>query len=204
MMLQAVVHDVKNKLAELALRLADSNPEAAALALASADKLTQALLIDEPGRITPRIDAAYPADMLEEMAAEYGPLFPGKTLRVDLSRAPPLWYYDVRLVRLAFSNAVHNALKHCTDEVSLGVCQEADYLVFEARDDGKGFPASILERNWEDGSPGGTTARRGTGLGLLVTRRIVQAHVLERSGAKRSGWMALANEGGAVARLALP
>jgi K+-sensing histidine kinase KdpD len=203
-MLQAVVHDVKNKLAELALRLVESDPGAAALALEAADKLTQALWLDRPGELAPVVDSACPGDMVEEMVAEYGPLFPGKNLRIDISEAPVLWYYDAGLVRLALSNVVHNALKHCSNEVELRAYEDAGYLVFEVRDDGNGFPAILLESDSDQQMMATRGSRRGTGLGLLLGRRIVGAHVVGHADARRAGWLRLNNQPGALLRLGLP
>jgi signal transduction histidine kinase len=188
MMLQAVAHDVKNKLAELAMRLMDSDIEAAALALDAADKLSQALLLDSPEQLTPQIDATSPIDLVEELAAVHRQLFADKLIRVGVDAAPTLWYYDVALMRLALSNAIHNALKHCRNEVALRAYQENGFLVFEVRDDGEGFPEDI----------------RITGMGLRLSRKIARAHKLDKDGVERTGWMTLDNDGGAVVKLAAP
>ena len=208
MMLQAVAHDVKNKLAELAMRLLERDIEAAALALDSADKLAQALLLDNPDQLAPQIEAACPADLLEEMAAVYGQLFPNRVVATDVSVAPTLWYYDAALMRLALSNALHNACKHSARSVHVSAYERNGYLVFEVRNDGETFPPAVLNRNWEDGSLADTGVRLaqsgGTGLGLLLSHKIVHAHTLDKNGLQRCGHLVLANDPGAVARLSIP
>jgi len=47
------------------------------------------------------------------------------------------------------------------------------YAVLEVKDQGKGIPPEVLPRVFE---PFFTTKPEGTGVGLAVTRRIVQAH----------------------------
>jgi signal transduction histidine kinase len=207
MMLQAVAHDVKNKLAELAMRLMETDIEAAALALDAADQISQALLLDDPNQLTTQIDSAAPADLVEELAAVYAQLFPEKIVEISVTRAPLIWYYDVALMRLALSNAVHNAFKHCDRIVNLSVYENEGMLIFEVRNDGAEFPAKLLQRNWNDAgkhSNGKPNIGYGTGMGLLLIHKITQAHVLEKDGRRRCGLLALSNEGGAVARLILP
>jgi len=207
MMLQAVAHDVKNKLAELAMRLLDTYIEAAALALDSADKLSQALLLDNPEQIATHIDSASPADLAEEMAAVNAQLFPNKSIRVDVSKAPALWFYDVSLMRLALANVMHNALKHCVQAVTLRVYKDDYFLFFEVRDDGTGFDDGTLVTDWDELTDTQIHAKHSlgynTGLGLLLAHKIVRAHILEKDG-KRCGSLTLENESGAVVRLAVP
>jgi K+-sensing histidine kinase KdpD len=208
MMLQAVAHDVKNKLAKLALRLFDTDIEAAALALDSADKLSQALLLDNPDQLITQIDSVAPLDLLEELAAINTQLFPKKRITVDAASAPTLWYYDVGLMRLAVANAVHNALKHCRQGIALRVYTQDCYLIFEVRDDGPGFEPSALDTDWNALTETNVNARHNagynTGLGLLLAHKIVAAHMLEKDGEKRNGALTLSNDDGAVVRLSVP
>lgn len=208
MMLQAVAHDVKNKLAELALRLMDSDIEAAALAMDAADQLSQALLLDSPVELIAHVDSASPTDLVEELAAVNEQLFPGKAISVDTSDAPTLWFYDIGLMRLALANVVHNALKHCGNSVTLRVCKADGYLVFEIRDDGTGFDTDTLDTDWNKLTDTGIHARHtlgyNTGLGLVLAHKIVHAHVLDKDGVKRSGTLTLCNDDGGVVRLAVP
>jgi signal transduction histidine kinase len=207
MMLQAVAHDVKNLLTELALRIQLTDPHAAALAHAAADKLTQALLLDNPDQLTPHIDAASPAELLDDVANEYRSLVPDKSIAIDITHAPTLWYYDAALIRLAIGNLVHNALRHCRRFVQLRAFQECAQLFIEIRDDGDGFPENLLGDR-ADSAPVATRASHhgtgnNTGMGLRLTRDIVAAHVLHKNGEHR-GSLTLRNDHGAVATLTLP
>jgi K+-sensing histidine kinase KdpD len=209
-MLQAVAHDVKNKLAELALRLFNTDAEAAALALDSADKLSQALLLDSPDQLVAHIDSAAPSDLVDELAAVNRQLFPSKRIAVDISAAPVLWYYDVTLMRLALSNAVHNALKNCNEGIVMRAYADTNSLVFEIRDDGTGFDEALLRTDWNAHEhPHVSPSQTGqhiyrTGLGLLLAHKILVAHALEKDGGRRTGAMNLSNDNGAVVRLSVP
>jgi signal transduction histidine kinase len=208
MMLQAVAHDVKNKLAELAMRLMDFDVEAAALALDAAEKLSHALLFDNPDQLVARIEAHCPIELAEEMIAVYAQLFPDKTVHIDISNAPNIWFYDIELMRLAISNAMHNACKHGQREIKLSVFVDNDYLVFEIRNDGPLFPVAMLNSNWQATTPQEHSSRThqsiSTGLGLLLTHKIVSAHINDTKGLSRYGHLILRNDAEAVARLAIP
>jgi len=193
----AVIHDVKNRLAELAMRLAASDPHSAALALDASAKLAH-LLLAEGQELVARIDAAAPADLLDELAAEYRDLYPGRQKQTDSSASPALWYYDVSLLRMALSNAVHNALRHCRTEVRLAARVDGQQLVLEVRDDGAGFPPALLAGDAGLTAVGSSVG--STGLGLLISRRIAEAHRLKGV----AGRLALANADGAVLQIILP
>lgn len=188
----AVIHDVKNRLAELAMRLATSDPGAASLALESSRKLAQLLLV-EGQALAPQIDAHAPADLLDELAAEYRDLYPDKEIVADTTAAPALWYYDVGLLRMALANAVHNALRHGRHKVLLQASEVDNTLVLAVKDDGEGFPAAVLAGDFH-------SSVDSTGLGLRIAHNIAEAHQLKGV----HGRVELANEGGAVLRLILP
>jgi K+-sensing histidine kinase KdpD len=209
MMLQAVAHDVKNKLSELALRLMECDIEAAGLALDAAQQLSHALLLDDPEKIIPQIDARCPIELAEEMAAVYSQLFPDKKVTADVSQCPETWYYDIELMRLALSNAMHNACKHGTDAIKMSILVEDDYLVFEIRNDGHEFPTPVLSTDWQALVPQESTPRDQhspvkTGMGLLLSHKIVNAHTNESNGQLRRGQLRLSNDNGAVTRLIVP
>jgi len=197
----AVIHDVKNLLGELALRLearGDSAQEMG-IALNASQRLTELLLIlrQEAGMLRANIDSASPADLLQELVDEYHMLFPALDIRSELADAPPFWFYDAALIRLALANAVHNACRHASSTVSLTASKQGQQLVFEVTDDGPGFPAGMLDAT--DTSPA-PASRHGTGLGLYLAKKIAELHTLN----DRRGNVVLANAVGGVFRLELP
>jgi signal transduction histidine kinase len=208
MMLQAVAHDVKNKLAELAMRLLECDIEAAALALDAAEKLSHALLFDNPHQLVPHIEARCPIDLAEEMAAVYGQLFPDKNVTADVSAAPTIWFYDIELLRLAISNTMHNACKHGLQNITLRMFVDNDCLVIEIRNDGHEFPEVILTTEWQSTTPLEHASRThqsiSTGIGLLLSHKIVTAHINDKNGQTRHGHLLLSNDHGAVTRLIIP
>lgn len=196
----AVIHDVKNRLAELALllgRRAGCGRETG-IVLGAARQLTNLLIAHRQaeGMLAANIDSASPAELLRELAEEYRVLFPQLELREVCVNAPPFWFYDESLVRLALSNAVHNACRHADGAVSLVAYVEDGWLVLEIADDGPGYPALLLDGT-DATAPGG---HGSTGLGLYLARKIAGLHFLNG----KSGEVALVNRKGACFRLILP
>jgi signal transduction histidine kinase len=85
-----------------------------------------------------------------------------------------------QLQRVLF-NLIQNAIRHTPADGSVTVSAEAadDRLEIEVADTGDGIPAPDLEHVFEPFFRGGTEAartRNGAGLGLAISRAIVEAH----------------------------
>jgi len=199
----AVIHDIKNQLTELALRLEKRGDAAQEMSIVmhASRQLTDLLLFQrqKEGRMKANVDSASPTDTLRDLRAEYHELFPQLTLELDDSAAPAFGFYDAALVRLALANAMHNACVHARSQVRLAVAQQDGWLTFSIQDDGEGFSSERLAM--EIIEPG-TISERGTGLGLFLAHKIAELHELDG----RSGRVELANAecGGGLFRLRLP
>ena len=104
---------------------------------------------------------------------------PDTELDVDLIvpvDMPPL-ECDVRLIRQAIINLVTNALqaqgRHGPVQVSASVDEDAGQVRLTVSDDGEGVAPDIRDRIFR---PFFTTRATGTGLGLAVVQRFVEAH----------------------------
>ncbi len=197
----AVIHDVKNQLSELALRLerrSDAVQETG-LAFDAARRLTDLLLAtrEQSGQLRANIDSASPGDLLQELCAEYQGLFPDIRFSVDNREIPAFAFYDTALIRLALTNAVHNACRYATSGITLSARNDGHFLVFEIIDDGPGFPDSMLG---EAPSSPSFASNRGTGLGIYLAGKIARLHQIEG----RCGNLTLSNRGGACFTLSLP
>ncbi len=75
----------------------------------------------------------------------------------------------------ALTNLLHNAIQATPKgrEVRLTVRQEQNTLLMVVEDEGAGIPEEHMERIFQ---PFFTTKRQGTGLGLVITKQIVEQH----------------------------
>lgn len=192
------IHDVKNRLAQLAGKAeARGDTDTVRAALEAADTLTELLAYyrTENGILNPAVNAYAPADLIDELAAENTGVG-GIAVAKDYGAAPTLAFYDATLVRMVLANAVHNALRYARSRIVIAAAESGPYLEFSVRDDGPGYPDSVLA----DGGISATVTQDGTGLGLRLARRIAELH--ENAGVR--GAIVFANDGGAVFTLRLP
>ncbi|HLM47838.1 MAG TPA: HAMP domain-containing sensor histidine kinase, partial [Myxococcaceae bacterium] len=99
-------------------------------------------------------------------------------LRTRLCRER-LWVScDRDRVYQVLSNLVGNALKFTPEggRVTVEVEPEGDFVRFSVKDTGPGLPAEALPHLFQPFWQARRTARQGTGLGLFISRGIVEAH----------------------------
>jgi two-component system sensor histidine kinase KdpD len=102
----------------------------------------------------------------------------GHPVGLDLPPDLPLLRLDFRLMEHALSNLLLNAAAYTPlgSPIRVGIRTGAGRLILTVSDQGPGLPPEDLERVFDKfyrvpGSPAG-----GTGLGLFITRSLVQAH----------------------------
>lgn len=104
----------------------------------------------------------------------------GVRLAVDVREAPVNVRLDAERFAWVVSNLVANALRASpTDgEVRVRVTEHQGRAVIEVEDEGAGLPEAVQARLFEPFSHGRTAGTRGGlyGLGLAITRSIVDAH----------------------------
>jgi PAS domain S-box-containing protein len=84
---------------------------------------------------------------------------------------------DIDRLRHVFENLFRNAVEHGGPDVTVSVgCYDEQGIYVE--DDGPGIP---VEKRDEVFEPGYSSSRRGTGFGLTIVKRIVEAHGWELS-----------------------
>lgn len=125
-----------------------------------------------------------PIDLLNLIASHQAPLLAPLALTVDKSPlAPPFWYFDRRLVRLALEAALHNAGRFAKHSIHLSAREDDGRVVFRVDDDGPGL------------QPPDPSDPQATGLGTALCEAVAKAHDLPG----RPGQVLLGNrpEGGA-------
>ena len=98
-------------------------------------------------------------------------------LVTELGDGPLFLHADAAQLNQVFVNLLINGLEAMPDGgdlvISAGYTDEGDAISVTIRDTGEGISAAIEKRLFE---PFATTKERGTGLGLAVSRRIVEQH----------------------------
>jgi signal transduction histidine kinase/AraC-like DNA-binding protein len=104
---------------------------------------------------------------------------PGVTWRLAVAPRLPLLQADPVRLRQVLDNLLNNARESTTNgEIVLGADVEGQQLHVWVRDTGEGIPADQRERVFEPFVSGGghDGRRKGIGLGLTITRRLVTLH----------------------------
>lgn len=101
----------------------------------------------------------------------------GKEVVLDLAFNPPRLLLDKDKISQVLINLVRNALEACASgdriSVRLGQDQNSGFLRIDIADNGQGISRESLNKLFE---PFFTTKKDGTGLGLAVSKRIVEDH----------------------------
>jgi signal transduction histidine kinase len=204
------VHDLKNELGSLEGLLAQLEAEPdrprAATARRRCSQLRRRfvafLLLYRDGEDMLAIPAdESPRALLQGIVESINDAPAGVTVRVgDCHDAPPFWFFDVRLLRLALDSAMHNALRFARSEVVIDAALRGRHLIISIEDDGPG-PA-IPEPAVTDAQPFDAGDEHATGLGTELCRAVARAH--RHDGGE--GWVSLATRrgGGARFEIALP
>ncbi len=136
------------------------------------------------------------ADALEERYASHG-----KTLSIESRGAPAAIQMDRRLMTLAISNLLSNAMRYAAEKVSLTFEASDDEFAIAVEDDGAGVPDADRDTVFKaftrlDDSRARETG--GYGLGLAIVARIAALH------GGRAGVDTAPTLGGARFRIAWP
>jgi len=99
---------------------------------------------------------------------------------VEVPAGLPTILGDAQRLHQALLNLLGNGIKYCQpgDQITISVERQGQFLRVEVADTGPGIPRKALPRIFERfyRVPDAERRAAGTGLGLVITRRIVEAH----------------------------
>lgn len=118
-------------------------------------------------------------DIIEETFQSYDYLQSRFSKQVAFSFKAPQWPIMVSINPVLHSWTIENLVKNAIDamkgkgNLALEIVQEGDYVKINVSDTGAGIPKKQFKTVFE---PGFTTKKRGWGLGLSLTKRIVEEY----------------------------
>ncbi len=135
------------------------------------------------GRLALRPRLISLASLVEDVAQEWRPHLEenGLTFRLEIPSDLPPVVADSQRLRWAIINLLRNASQYTPQggTVTLRLSSQDGWVVVDVADTGIGIPPEIkkyLFNRFFRGMPAGDDTVRGLGLGLYVTRAIVEAH----------------------------
>jgi signal transduction histidine kinase len=91
--------------------------------------------------------------------------------------AEPELFFNEEKIEQVLINLIRNAVEATAEyqgEITIRLTVEEDLVVIRVIDNGEGIPPNLMDQIWE---PFFTTkGEEGTGLGLEICRRIIEAH----------------------------
>lgn len=118
---------------------------------------------------------------LKQWVEEYQPL--AQHRKIELKTQFPdedfVAAIDLEKLHIIVNNLLSNALKYCrpNDKVNISIQTHPEHYEITVRDNGPGIPLENQQRifNWYYQS-GSTNTQQGTGIGLALTKRLVEDH----------------------------
>jgi signal transduction histidine kinase len=117
--------------------------------------------------------------LIDETLDTFVPIAAGKRISLTKTPGPPVQAdFDWERMLQVLANLIGNSIKFTAPggSVSIGVEREGEQIRFSVRDTGSGIPAGMLESIFERFWQVGKNDQRGLGLGLYISRCIVEAH----------------------------
>jgi two-component system sensor histidine kinase KdpD len=144
----------------------------------------------------------YPVDeLIHDVLGHMQPLLQGRTIHVSLPAEPPVVELDYLQIDQVLTNLIENAARYtpATSPIEIRVEVNGEQILVSIADRGPGIPPEDLERIFDkfyrvQRSPGDS---RGSGLGLAVSRGLIETHGGRIWAENRQG-------GGAIFRFTLP
>ena len=179
-----IAHEIGNPLNALALSLQlvkrdPTDTEAIDTGLAQLKRL-DGIIRDFLSAIRPRKPNLMPgsvADPLKDCLAMMKPQFEERRISVtlDIPAALPNVALDAEQMEQVFFNLLKNALEAMADGGTIAITLGSDDrdVILSIRDNGSGMDTEQLANLFE---PYRTTKEKGTGLGLMISKRIVTEH----------------------------
>ncbi len=138
------------------------------------------------------IDQNSVSNLIEEVVLQNRSIldFKGITISVDCE-ANCYWYLDRDLVTGILINALNNAYNYTRDQVLVSAKINAGYLELRVEDNGKGYPAYMLQDDNVAANKGISFSSGSTGLGFYFSSLVARLH---KNGTKH-GSLAIENGG---------
>ena len=134
----------------------------------------------EAGRLTVTREPGDPRQVVNEAVDTFHAraLASGITLTAEVATAPALVWLDPARILQVLTNLLSNAIKFTPEGGSVLVRaeQKANEVFFAVEDSGIGIPGEHLDRIFSRFAQVEKNDRRGLGLGLFISRCIVQGH----------------------------
>ncbi|MBI4595531.1 MAG: HAMP domain-containing histidine kinase [Candidatus Tectomicrobia bacterium] len=129
------------------------------------------------------------AEIIDETVLQNKPLLDFKGIEISTECSEDLfWFFDSDLISGVINNILNNSFRYTKDKIKIAAHEEREALVIRLEDNGKGYPAEMLEAQTSSRVSFKTGS---TGLGLYFASIVASMH--KNKG--KEGFIALRNGG---------
>lgn len=134
----------------------------------------------EAGNIRVQTELCSPKDLIQTPVRRLRSILEGRQVNVEAPEDLPQCHADPNLITMVITHLISNAVKYGSSPAPIKVVVEANEstVVISIVDQGPGIPEEQQHRIFEEHyrAPGSRDLVPGTGMGLTIARRIVEAH----------------------------
>lgn len=133
----------------------------------------------ETGTLSMTLDPVRIEQVIRDVTSRTRSMYPDIQLKVEQDEGLPLVEIDATRIAQVLDNLLSNAYKYAPEsDVTVRVTRHDERLLIEVEDNGPGIPTEhtshLFERFYR--VPQNSSGARGTGLGLYICRKIIEAH----------------------------
>lgn len=133
--------------------------------------------------IKPNIEPFFVQELIQDIVQKFQLVAQNRGVHIQASIAQdmPMVFADIAMIERVLTNLIDNALRHTPEAgaITLELQRDANHVIIRVSDTGSGIPdehlASLFDRSSPLRQSSGKT-HDGGGLGLLITKRILQLH----------------------------
>ena len=131
------------------------------------------------GELQLQLETKAPRDLVEAALVPLAGVLTSHEVTIEMAQDLPAVAVDAGLVERVIGNLVGNVAKHTPSEtpIVISAARAGNLLEMSVEDSGPGLPEGAEQQVFESFTRGDTQpTRRGAGLGLAISRAIVEAH----------------------------
>lgn len=134
----------------------------------------------ESGEAAPRLAPVNIDELIQSVAESFRLTAEAKdqSLKTEIAPGLPLLRADAEQIKRVLDNLLSNAIRHTPRgaEIRITAAQRENYLSISVTDTGHGIPPEYLPRLFNRFLSVPDTQSGGTGLGLVISKRLVESH----------------------------
>lgn len=132
------------------------------------------------------------SEVIEEVIRQNQSIMHFKGISISVDCDPDCyWYIDRDLVTGILINAINNAYNYTKDKIRVAAIVENGFLELRVEDNGRGYPASMLQGDGVSSQKGVSFSSGSTGLGFYFSSQVARLH----KNADRQGSLTIENGG---------